>query len=929
MSNLEVEVETAQVVEAEVKKNKNQLFMKKYLFAIILLVAGISYAQVKVTGVVKDSIGEPLEMANVIALNKTTNTLDSYGFTDSKGNYKLTLKENTTYSIKASYIGNKTSDVIINTKLTDIVKNIILMPDNTLEEVNITYKIPVTIKGDTLVYDADSFKVGTEKKLGDVLKRLPGVEVNADGEIEVEGKKVGKVLVEGKEFFDGDSKIAVQNIPASAIDKIQVLKNFSEVGQLSGVQDNSDNLALNIRLKKGKKNFWFGEINAGFGDNNRFVANPKLFFYSPEYSINLITDMNNIGKVPFTRRDYFRFTGGFRPGGGSGTGFNVASSDIGFLTLQNNRAKELESKFAAANFSYSPKKTLDLSGFAIYSNSKTELEQGSTRSYITNGFTETTTSNSSQESNLGLIKLSASYKPNVNKQFDYDIFTKISDQKENQLFTSSQIPGNILQTQSQNPFSVNQNMNYYYTLNEKNIFALSAQHLWQDEDPFYNANLQQLSFANLLTLTTPTNGNSYDVSQNKRVKTNKLDAKLDYYYVINSKSNLNINFGATISNQQFNSNIFETLGGTQNSITTPSTLNDVEYAFNDLYAGFEYKFITGIFTFTQGGTLHSYSAKNTQFGSVRDDNFTEFLPSASIKLQLKKSETLRLTYRKQINFTDINRVAEGYVFNNYNRLYSGNRNLESSYAHNVNLNYFSFNMFNYTNVFAFINYSKRENSVIGSILPVGVDQISTSINTAFPNESLSGRVNLQKTIGKLKGTVGANVSLAKSTSTIASLRDTDNDPNTPPVRVESERDSKSFSQTYNIGISSNFRTAPNFDFGYNVTISDYDQGGNISKFYTHSPFLNLDVLFLKNFTFTSRYTYNNYKNETQTLNNYSFLDLDLTYQKKDSKWEYSLEMTNAFNTTSINRDSTNAIFNSTSTYVIQPRFAVFTVKYNL
>ena len=150
-------------------------------------------------------------MANVIALNKTTNTLDSYGFTDSKGNYKLTLKENTTYSIKASYIGNKTSDVIINTKLTDIVKNIILMPDNTLEEVNITYKIPVTIKGDTLVYDADSFKVGTEKKLGDVLKRLPGVEVNADGEIEVEGKKVGKVLVEGKEFFDGDSKIAVQN----------------------------------------------------------------------------------------------------------------------------------------------------------------------------------------------------------------------------------------------------------------------------------------------------------------------------------------------------------------------------------------------------------------------------------------------------------------------------------------------------------------------------------------------------------------------------------------------------------------------------------------------------------------------------------------------------------------------------------------------
>ena len=177
--------------------------MKKYLVAVILLIAGVSFAQVKVTGIVKDSIGNPLEMANVIALNKQTNALDSYGFTDSKGRYKLTLKANTTYTIKASYIGNKTSDVLLITKEIAIVRDIVLMPDSTLDEVDITYKIPISIKGDTLVYDADSFKVGTEKKLGDVLKRLPGVEVNADGEIEVEGKKVGKVMVEGKDFFDG------------------------------------------------------------------------------------------------------------------------------------------------------------------------------------------------------------------------------------------------------------------------------------------------------------------------------------------------------------------------------------------------------------------------------------------------------------------------------------------------------------------------------------------------------------------------------------------------------------------------------------------------------------------------------------------------------------------------------------------------------
>lgn len=907
--------------------------MKKYLVAIIVLIAGASFAQIKVTGIVKDSIGNPLEMANVIALNKKTNALDSYGFTDSKGRYKLTLKANTTYSIKASYIGNKTSDVVLNTKEVAIARDIVLLPDNTLDEVDITYKIPISIRGDTLIYDADSFKVGTEKKLGDVLKRLPGVEVNDDGEIEIEGKKVGKVMVEGKDFFDGDSKIAVQNIPANAIDKVEILKNFSEVSQLKGVQDNSDNLAINIRLKEGKKNFWFGEITAGVGGDSRYIAHPKLFYYNPKYSVNIITDMNDIGKVPFTRRDYFRFTGGFRPGGSNGTSFNVASSDIGFLSMQNNRAKDIEAKFAAANFSYSPKKTWDLSGFAIYSGTNTELEQNSTRNYINNGLDETTTSSTNQESNLALFKLSSSYKPNVNNHFDYDIFVKISNQKENQKFTSSEIAGDILQTTSQNPFSFNQNLNYYYTLNEKNIFAFSAQHLYQNEDPFYNATLEELSFYNLLSLTNvnpnPGDHNLFDVSQNKRVKTNKFDAKLDYYYVINSKSNINIKLGTTLSSQNFNSNIFETLNGNNSTITAPDTMNDVAYTFTDLYVGFNYKFITGIFTFDQGLTLHSYNAKNVQLGTAISDTFSEFLPNASVKLQLKKSETLRLGYRKMVSFTDINKVAEGYVFNNYNRLYSGNRNLESAYSHNVNLNYFSFNMFNYTNVFASVNYNKRINSTVGSILPIGVNQISTSINSIFPNESLSGSANLQKTIGKFKGSIGGRLSVSKSISSIASLRDTDNDPNTPLVEVRTDRESRSFTKSLRTGISSNFRTAPNFDFGYNVTINDYNQGGNISKFTTHSPYLNLDVLFLKNFTFTSRYTYNNYKNETQTLNNYSFLDVNLTYQKKNSKWEYSLEMTNALDTASINRDNTNAIYTSTSSYVIQPRISVFSIKYNL
>jgi len=276
--------------------------MKKLLIIAIVLIAVSANAQIKLSGVVKDSVGNPLEMANMIAINKQTKKLDSYGFTDPFGNYKLNLKKNSSYTIKASYVGMKSSNIAIETKEEDVLKNIVLHFDNTLDEVEIIAKMPVTVKGDTIVYNADSFKVGTEKKLEDVLKKLPGVEVSDDGEIEVDGVTVSKVMVEGKDFFDGDSKLATKNIPSNAIDKIEVLKNHTEVSQLSRVTDNEDNTVINIKLKEGKKSFWFGEVTAGVGVgmlDERYLIHPKLFYYNPKYSINIITDFNNIGGNKF------------------------------------------------------------------------------------------------------------------------------------------------------------------------------------------------------------------------------------------------------------------------------------------------------------------------------------------------------------------------------------------------------------------------------------------------------------------------------------------------------------------------------------------------------------------------------------------------------------------------------------------------------
>ncbi len=572
--------------------------MKYYLSTLILFVCGLSFSQVKLEGKVKDSLGNPLELANVIAINKATNALDSYGITNNEGKYRLDLKKNTAYSIQVSYIGMKSMTQSLETGVSNAIQNFTLQEDNALEEVELTYEMPVTISGDTLVYNADSFNKGTERKLEDVLENLPGVEINDDGQVEVEGKVVSKLMVEGKDFFDGDTKLATKNIPSNAVDKVQVLKNYSEVSQLGGVTNNQNNVAINIKLKEGKKNFWFGNVTAGAGDSDAeslYLAQPKLFYYSPDYSINFIGDLNNIGEVAFSRRDYFNFTGGFkRPSLSSGTNINLGSNDIGFLTLQNERAKDINTKFGATNFSWSPKSTLDFGGFAIFSNSRDELQENRSIQYTDPDLgipDETTESNTIQENNLGMLKLSTKYQPNANNQLEYEIFGQMSKSEQDQRFFSS-INNAIDQLEETTPFNFNQKLNYYHTLDENNIFALEAQHVIKDEDPFYNAILQdKLSYggtaANLGLDDTQSN---YNLAQEKRIKSNQLDAKLDYWHILNKRSNINFTLGTILSHQKFDSNIFQFLDNDNRFDTTPiiadgTDVNAIDYNFSDIYLG--------------------------------------------------------------------------------------------------------------------------------------------------------------------------------------------------------------------------------------------------------------------------------------------------------------------------------------------------------
>lgn len=910
--------------------------MKKIIIVFILSLSSSVFSQnIRFEGTVKDSTGVGLDMANIMAVNQATKAMDAYAITNEAGKFTLNLKANTTYTIKASYIGFQSFEKTVTTGTTAINYPITLKEGTQLKELEIVYEMPVSISGDTIIYNADSFKNGTERKLEDVLKKLPGVEVNKDGEIEVEGKKVQKVMVEGKDFFDGDTKLATKNIPADALEKIQVLRNYNEVSNLKGLENNEENVAINIKLKQGKKNFWFGDMMAGIGvghEEDRYIVNPKLFYYNPKFSINVIGNKNNIGELPLTAQDYFKFTGGFknmmRKGGSS---FNVVSNDLGIMGLRNNQAANIESSFGAANFSFNPSKAWTLSGFGIVLGNKTEIETKTVSNRtdnLPNGtsqiISETKEDFTRQDSKQALFKLSSSYVPSEKMHFDYDALVKFSDQKENTSLFSNLL-SDVYTNKKQNPFSFNQNLNYYYTLNDKHVFAVEIQHLYQDEDPLYNANLATQPFQLSGYNTTQTRD---DINQKRFVTTNKLDTKFDYYYMVTPKSNINLTIGNTYSYQNFDSSIFQILdNGTQNNLTATENNNDVNYIFNDVFLGVHYKFLTGKFTFNPGFSVHQYNMNDQQLATSNKQSFTRVLPDVYALWQIKKSETLTYNYSFSNNFTDINKLAQGYVFSNYNSLFSGNRFLENSTSQVHSLRYFRFNLFNAENISSNITYTKQFETIKNRALLNGVNQVSFSENmdSNFPDETFSAAGNYGRSFAKYyKANFRVGFNWQKSNN-IRIYPDTDADPDNNPTELQTI---ESNSQSFNLSFSTNFKTLPNLTLGYNFTIND-----NYSDvIYIDNPILTLEYYFLDAFSFVSEYSYYHNRNKAKIIDSeYYFLTASLMYQKKDSKWEWKLSGTNLSDTRSLDTNSFSQLGGTStfSSYRVQPRFVILSLKYNL
>ena len=354
---------------------------KCLLMLLMILFSPMAFAQqsgVNVTGsVVEQGSDTPIEQATVRLLNVKDSAMVRGVVSARNGSFTLKNVKKGSYLLHITFIGYDPlyQPLQITGKKNPVNVGKLELSDGAIElgEAVVIGKAPeVTVRNDTVEYNADSYKVTEGSVLEDLLKKMPGVEVDSEGKITVNGKEVKKVMVDGKEFFSDDPKVASKNLPAKMIDKLQVLDKKSDMAQMTGFDDGEEETVINLTVKPGMKQGWFGNAYGGYGSKDRYEGNAMVNRFVNNDQITFMGGANNTNNMGFSDLASTMFSG-MGGGGGRRGGFGAGSG----ITSSGN---------AGLNFSkeFKPDK-LTLGGNTRYSHSDNDARRKSDRQNILPG----------------------------------------------------------------------------------------------------------------------------------------------------------------------------------------------------------------------------------------------------------------------------------------------------------------------------------------------------------------------------------------------------------------------------------------------------------------------------------------------------------------------------------------------------------------
>ena len=755
------------------KTRKNIHIMKilsRFIIITMLLVAmgAGSASSAIINGILVDAKDTTELMQANVALLQTDkdSTYVKSTVTDFNGVFNLEDVPAGHYYLKCSYIGydNTVKRVSIGEDGRDVNMGMIYLNQNTVvlkETVVMGVKTPITVKEDTIEYNADTYKLQANAVVEDLLKRMPGVEVSSDGKITANGKEVKKILVDGKEFFSDDPTMASKNIPADMVNKLQVIDRKSDLARLTGVDDGEDETVINLTVKKGMNNGWFGTVTAGYGTDNRYLGNVIANYFNNGNQFTFTGNTNNTNNVGFTDGGASRFRrfGGDRGITTSqmlGLNFNVGSKEdehlrIGGDVTYSHTSRDTRSSTSRQNifndstsyrdaFSMALDKTHNLRGnFRL----KWEVDSCNTidfRPYVSLNFSH------SESSDTSMTRAGDAMRTPVNRSLSY-----YDNHGNSYEFGGRFIYNHKFKSHPGRSYSMFLNYNYSNIDEDGNTFTRNNYYLKDEEETIdqvydnlrktnringrlsWTEPLGDVKKAQFLTLSYSA---SYNVSKaNKSVyditrygnevmpvpQITRNDIMMDLVLNPTTRAMIQDTYGAyALQDGELLSEIIDVeLGDELNRVFNEKLSNNFRNQFFNQDIQIGYQKVTKAMNLNVGFSVNSAMSKSTDLiNSARNIPSRwawSVAPFARIRYKFTKTRNLAFDYRLRSSQPSIAQLQPVADESNPLNIVIGNPDLKPTFNHRINLRFSDFNQDNQRSLMAMMNVNVQQNSIISTI----------------------------------------------------------------------------------------------------------------------------------------------------------------------------------------------------------------------
>ncbi|HAP62752.1 MAG TPA: hypothetical protein DCR93_25720, partial [Cytophagales bacterium] len=700
------------------KKFATTLFMVGW---VLLSVSSVwAQSTVTVSGWIADENNEPLMAATVVLLQPSDSVMVSFGISNEAGGFTMAKVPTGDYILQMAFMGFQDISQAVTIPEGDeqVELGLFTMQEKTaqLDEVTVTADhIPLLIRGDTVDYNARAFDTETNAVVEDLLRKLPGVEVDADGTIRAQGETVQQVLVDGKEFFGNDATVATRNLPADALERVQVYDKGSEASEFTGVDDGTRIKTIDLRLREDKKNGVFGKVGGGYGTQNVYAGNATVNRFGGGTQFSLIGASNNRNLPAFSMGDYIGFQGGLGALGGGAGGFSMEMSGMN----PRNQSGITTSHAGGINFNHEFSESFDLRSSYFFNAAGNLLEWNTLRqslltdnAFSTEEGTYRTTGQNNHRGNVRKIwerpeRSSLTFSTNVQ-------FGGNRGYSEN---TSQTLSGEgILQnSQERTNSSEGQNHSVDSRATYRQLFAKPGRMLTFQGNGRWNARGSDLLvYANSRFAIDPT-GQAFDTElldqrQDEDQDEMGYEVSATYTEPLGRGRYLETAYRRGSSLETYRKDFFDRQDGTE-------TLN------TELSNGFTKRYITdrvGVslrinrddYGITTGvDFLNSQLSAELASDVPLNRSFMNFLPRLSGEYEFTTTKSLNFEYETTLIEPTLQQLQP--VINNANPLVTvtGNPDLVPEYRHSVQLGYHSFSQLNFRSLFSMVSATYTRNKI--------------------------------------------------------------------------------------------------------------------------------------------------------------------------------------------------------------------------